>query len=138
MRRRLDIPPLPFLCPDGAMHQLTSDGSLVPFISEAESDGQGGDGRELGAMPSSFLSVSHDYVARSRYLAGTPNGTDTPVDNEHIPAQEMRRAITKLERAVMELRTGMLGAHPSWTCVRMSDPPQVTKTSIEGLRLKYS
>lgn len=91
------------------MYQLTSEGSLVPFSSEVESDGQANDGRELGAMPSSFLSISHDYVARSRYLAGTPNGSETPVNNEHVPAQEMRRSITKLERAVMELRTGMLG-----------------------------
>ncbi|KAI5119908.1 hypothetical protein M0805_003712 [Coniferiporia weirii] len=109
MRRRLDIPPLPFLGPDGAMYQLTSDGNLVPHIVDAMSDGYDGDGHELGSMPTSFLSVSQDYVARSRYLAGTPSGTDTPVNGGENSAIEMRRAIAKLERAVMELRTGMLG-----------------------------
>ncbi|KAH8118604.1 hypothetical protein DFH11DRAFT_1503082 [Phellopilus nigrolimitatus] len=109
MRRRLDIPPLPFLGPDGAMYQLSGDGSFVPHTSDAQSDGYDGDGHELGSMPASFLSVSQDYVARSRYLAGTPSGPDTPVNGDGDSTVEMRRAIAKLERAVMELRTGMLG-----------------------------
>ena len=107
MRRRLDIPPLPFLGPDGAMYQLSDNGTLVPHVSETRSDGYEVDGHELGAMPPSFLSVSQDYVARSRYLAGTPSSTDPSGNSES--AADVRRAITKLERAVMELRTGMLG-----------------------------
>ena len=109
MRRRLDIPPLPFLGPDGAMYQLSGEGILVPFVSDITSDDFIGEGQELGAMPTSFLSVSQDYVARSRYLAGTPHGSDTPVNGDRPSAAETRRAIAKLERAVMELRTGMLG-----------------------------
>lgn len=107
MRRRLDIPPLPFLGPDGAMYQLCENGSLVPHINDARSDSYEFDGHELGTMPPSFLSVSQDYVARSRYLAGTPSTTDPSVNL--TSAADVRRAISKLERAVMELRTGMLG-----------------------------
>ena len=39
MRRRLDIPPLPFLQPDGNMYQLSADGTLIPFVEELGSDG---------------------------------------------------------------------------------------------------
>lgn len=108
MRRRLDIPPLPFLGPDGAMYQLSGDGFLIPYVSEAQSYDCSGEDHELGAMPSSFLAHSQDYVARSRYLAGTPSA-DTSLNGERSSAVELRRAIAKLERAVMELRTGMLG-----------------------------
>ena len=108
MRRRLDIPPLPFLGKDGAMYQLSGDGSLLPYVPEHQNSSFSGDGHELGAMPSSFLSHSQDYVARSRYLAGTPL-TDAMSDANGNSAIELRRAIAKLERAVMELRTGMLG-----------------------------
>lgn len=106
MRRRLDTSPLPFLGPDGAMYQLSSEGNLVPHINDTESEGYEGDGHELGTMPASFLSMSQDYVARSRYLAGTP-APDTLADPNL--AVDVRRTIAKLERAVMELRTGMLG-----------------------------
>ncbi|THH12226.1 hypothetical protein EW145_g143 [Phellinidium pouzarii] len=109
MRRRLDIPPLPFLGPDGAMYKLSSDGSLVSHVSDDPNNGYDEEGHELGAMPSSFLSLSQDYVARSRYLAGTPSGTDTFVSGNGESAVDTKRAIAKLERAVMELRTGMLG-----------------------------
>lgn len=107
MRRRLDIPPLPYLAPDGLMYQLTNDGKLVLFVSEPQEEAYGVDGHELGAMPASFLSMSHDYVARSRYLAGTPSAADPTVSS--VPPVEVRRSIAKLERAVMELRMGMLG-----------------------------
>lgn len=109
MRRRLDIPPLPFLGPDGAMYQLSGEGVLVPSFADGSSDEYERDGHELGAMPASFLAVSQDYVARSRYLAGVTHGSDTPTHGEGPSAIETRRAIAKLERAVMELRTGMLG-----------------------------
>ncbi|KAL5508001.1 hypothetical protein ACEPAH_5619 [Sanghuangporus vaninii] len=107
MRRRLDIPPLPYLSPDGLMYQLTNDGELVPYVSDQQDETYGVDGHELGAMPASFLSMSQDYVARSRYLAGTPSTADPTITS--VPAVEVRRAIAKLERAVMELRMGMLG-----------------------------
>lgn len=103
MRRRLDIPPLPFLEPDGALYHLDADGALIPFVNPARSDGSD-DGQELGAMRATFISGAQDYVARARYLVGmqTDSSTDSPV--------EVRRAIAKLERATMELRQGLLGA----------------------------
>ncbi|KAJ8464010.1 hypothetical protein ONZ51_g9875 [Trametes cubensis] len=102
MRRRLDIPPLPFLQPDGAMYHLV-EGQLIPYIEHDGSDFGGSDGQEMGAMPSSGLS-SQDYVARARYLVGTPQ-TD---ENDTGSALEARRMIAKLERATNELRQGIL------------------------------
>lgn len=107
MRRRLDIPPLPFLEPDGTMYHLDDDGALIPYIEEDRlSNGSEGDGQELGSMPRTLLSSAQDYVARARYLVGTQspdvNGTSTS-------AIDVRRAIAKLERATMELRQGILG-----------------------------
>lgn len=99
MRRRLDIAPLSFLQPDGNMYALSESGALIPVPDHAG----GGDGQELGAMPASFLSLSKDYVSRARYLAGAPAEHDTST----TPA-DIRRDIAKLERAVLELRTGML------------------------------
>lgn len=107
MRRRLDIPPLPFLEPDGAMYLLDAEGTLIPHIEENLSDSSEG-GQELGAMPSTFLSSVQDYVARSRYLVGA-QPPDTDASGASISAVEVRRAIAKLERATMELRQGILG-----------------------------
>ncbi|EJD53555.1 hypothetical protein AURDEDRAFT_95784 [Auricularia subglabra TFB-10046 SS5] len=100
MRRRLDIAPLSFLQPDGNMYALSESGALVLVQGGMDE----GEGQELGAMPASFLSHSKDYVARARYLAG--NSADR--DASAAPA-DVRRGIAKLERAVLELRTGMLG-----------------------------
>lgn len=124
MRRRLDIPPLPFLGTDGTMYDLSSNGTLVPHISDVQSDGFSGDGQELGAMPASFLSTSQDYVARSRYLAGTP-AVNSQGDVDPQSAIEARQAIAKLEHAVMELRTGMLGKSHStlWLSVKPYSRP---------------
>jgi hypothetical protein len=107
MRRRLDIPPLPFLGPDGRYHHWLHDGTMVPFedaiIGFGDSEGQ-----ELTAIPSNPLASAQDYVARARYLAGSKVG-----DSENVgqlnSAVEARRAIAKLERATMELRQGILG-----------------------------
>lgn len=110
MRRRLDIPPLPFLQPDGNMYQLSTDGTLTPFIEESSTEGTDGDGEEMGAMPTSFLSSSRDYVARARYLADSHHGMDGMLPLEQSSPIDTRRAIAKLERAVMELRTGVLGS----------------------------
>lgn len=108
MRRRLDIPPLPFLEPDGGMYHLESDGTLIPYVAENLSDLGEGHGQELGSMSSTLLSSAQDYVARSRYLVGTQtqygDASSTP-----LSAVEARRAIAKLERATMELRQGILG-----------------------------
>jgi hypothetical protein len=107
MRRRLDIPPLPFLEPDGAMYHLDAEGTLVPYIEDPLSDSGEGDGQELGAMSSTFFSSAKDYVARSRYLVGAQSPyTDS---GSSVSAIEVRRAIAKLERATMELRQGILG-----------------------------
>lgn len=102
MRRRLDIPPLPFLLPDGGMYHL-ADGQLIPYVENEESDFGGSEGQELSAMPSSGYS-SQDYVARARYLVGTPH----PDDRDMSSALEARRMIAKLERATTELRQGLL------------------------------
>lgn len=109
MRRRLDIPPLPFLEADGSMYQLSADGVLVPHIDDSGVEQGNADGQELGSMPTTFLSISQDYVARSRYLAGSQHGMDLDSDGAEASVVESKRAIAKLERAVMELRTGMLG-----------------------------
>ena len=105
MRRRLDIPPLPFLLPDGAMYHL-ADGQLVPYVEhgDGESDFGGSDGQEMSAMPTLGIG-SQDYVARARYLVGTPH----PDDGDMSSALEARRMIAKLERATTELRQGLLG-----------------------------
>ena len=103
MRRRLDIPPLPILLPDGAMYHL-ADGQLIPYIDHDESDFGGSDGQELSAMPSSGM-ASQDYVARARYLVGTPSLDDGDMGS----ALDARRMIAKLERATTELRQGLLG-----------------------------
>jgi hypothetical protein len=106
MRRRLDIPPLPFLEPDGAMYYVESDGTLIPYMEDHSSDHVESNGQELGSMPSTFLLSAQDYVARSRYLVGTQSQY---ADSTSISAVEARRAIAKLERATMELRQGLLG-----------------------------
>jgi hypothetical protein len=107
MRRRLDIPPLPFLEPDGGMYYLADDGTMIPFIDENQSDLGEGDGQELGSMPSTLLSAAQDYVARARYLVGNQSH-DSDTTNGDPSAIEVRRAIAKLERATTELRQGIL------------------------------
>jgi len=107
MRRRLDIPPLAFLEPDGAMYHVDSDGSLVPYVEESQpSHSDGDEGRELGTMASTFLSSAQDYVARARYLVG--NQLQDIDANSQMSAVDIRRAIAKVERATMELRQGVL------------------------------
>lgn len=109
MRRRLDIPPLAFLEPDGAMYHLDFDGSLIPYIEENDNNVPGDDeGREMGTMSSTFLSSAQDYVARARYLVGNQL-QDTDIAGSSMSAVDVRRAIAKVERATMELREGMLG-----------------------------
>ncbi|KAG5648689.1 hypothetical protein DXG03_000035 [Asterophora parasitica] len=109
MRRRLDIPPLPFLEPDGSMYHLDADGSLIPFAEDGLNNNDGdGEGQELGSMPTTFLSSAKDYVVRSRYLVGTQS-QDAENNGDLMSAAEARRAIAKLERATVELRQGILG-----------------------------
>lgn len=106
MRRRLDIPPLAFLEPDGAMYHVDSDGSLIPYVEESQASLSDGDEREMATMTSTFLSSAQDYVARARYLAGNQlQDIDT---NPQASAVDIRRAIVKVERATMELRQGIL------------------------------
>ncbi|KAF9483942.1 FYVE-domain-containing protein, partial [Pholiota conissans] len=110
MRRRLDIPPLAFLEPDGAMYHLDFDGSLIPYTEDASQtqlpDGSDG-GREMSTMASTFLSSAQDYVARARYLVGNQL-QDPDTEDPNVSAVDVRRAIAKVERATMELRQGIL------------------------------
>lgn len=108
MRRRLDITPLPFLQPDGAMYHLDTDGTLIPHVESEGSIFGDHDGQELGSMPSTGLSSAQDYVARARYLAGSQYGDSESMVGDPS-ALEARRAIAKLERATTELRQGILG-----------------------------
>jgi hypothetical protein len=107
MRRRLDIPPLPFLEPDGSMYYLADDGTMIPFTDESQSDVGDGDGQELGSMPATLLSTAQDYVARARYLVGNQSRDSETSTSDPSPI-EVRRAIAKLERATTELRQGIL------------------------------
>lgn len=107
MRRRLDIPPLPFMQPDGGLYSLDAEGHLVPYVEESTADYSGTEGQELGSMPSSGLTSAQDYVARARYLAGSPHD-DGESDAASDSAIQARRAIAKLERATTELRQGIL------------------------------
>lgn len=103
MRRRLDIPQLPFLQSDGSMYLLDPDGNLIPFL--ADNDNSSDDGQELGALPESLLAKNKDYVSRARYLVGAlPSDTNSP-----LSPVDTRRAIAKLERGTTELRQGILG-----------------------------
>jgi len=106
MRRRLDIPPLPFLESDGSMYHLDSDGILIPYVEELQSDVDENGGRELGTMSSSFFSSTQDYVGRARYLVGNDSCNDE--ENNPVSAIDTRRTIAKLERATEELRNGIL------------------------------
>ena len=110
MRRRLDIPPLPFLEPDGKMYHFTADGHLIPLMEPSPNEDHEDGGQELSAMPTTGLSSAQDYVARARYHAGS--STESPTDS--ISAVEARRAIAKLVRATTELRQGILSAWPDF------------------------
>lgn len=142
MRRRLDIPPLPFLQPDGKMYHFTADGHLVPFMEPSTNEDNEEAGQELSTMPSTGLSSARDYVARARYHAGS--STESPV--EPISAVEARRAIAKLEWATTELRQGILSAFPiysvfpDWlTHMAITDDEDVErKTQAEVLLNTYS
>ncbi|KAI0265184.1 FYVE zinc finger-domain-containing protein [Gloeopeniophorella convolvens] len=125
MRRRLDIPPLPFLAPDGGYYHWLPDGTMVSFESTINDFGES-EGQELGAVPSNPLASAQDYVARARYLAGTQAGEPETVDQLNS-AVEARRAIAKLERATTELRQGVL-----------SDDDLERKTQAEVLLHAYS
>jgi hypothetical protein len=106
MRRRLDIPPLPYLEPDGSMYHLAADGTLIPFIQDSTSDYGDSDGQELESMRSTLLSSAQDYVSRARYLVGTRSQDD--MESVIVSAVEVRRTIAKLGRAIAELRQGIL------------------------------
>jgi len=108
MRRRLDIAPLPFLEPDGALYYLKSDGSLIPYESADTPDVD--DGQELIAVPSNPLSPVRDYVTRARYLVD--NGThDVDASGSSLSAIETRRVVGKLVRAISELKQGILSMY---------------------------
>ncbi len=105
MRRRIDIPPLPFLQADGDMYHLASDGTLIPYVDEKSQDDGG---KELGPMAPTFLSSAQDYVARARYLVGNQTN-DGDADYPSSTAAELRLSVIKLEDATAELSRGILG-----------------------------
>ena len=109
MRRRLDIPPSPFLEPDGAMYHLDLDGYKIPYVEESYNNSpDSGEGQELGIMSSTFLASAQDYVSRARYLVGNHLHD---WDGNEGSSIEIRRAIAKLERATTELRQGILSKY---------------------------
>ncbi|ELU45502.1 ankyrin repeats (3 copies) domain-containing protein [Rhizoctonia solani AG-1 IA] len=108
MRRRLDIPPLPFMEPSG-MYWVGADGGLVPVGEEG--------GEEMGA-----ISGGGDYVTRARYLVAL---LESP--GPHMDALEYGRRVAKLERAVNDLKAGLIG-----------DEDQDRKKQAETLVSEYS
>lgn len=116
MRRRLDISPLPFLQPNGKFYSLTESGALIPYVPEDHRDNQSvldssdAGGVELSSTPSGL--AGRDYVARARYLADGRNNrrasTSGSPDLESLDATQMKRIANKLERAIGELRIGLL------------------------------
>ena len=117
MRRRLDIPPLPFLEPDGSMYYLDIDGSLIPYTEEPRDRVNSDEGQELSAIAPSSVPSNRDYVARARYLVGNQSQSSES-GSATASAIEVRRAIAKLERATMELREGILGSSFRFVCCK--------------------
>jgi hypothetical protein len=103
MRRRLDIPPLPFAAPDGGLYHWLADGTLVPFEDTLDDYGDADGGQELASVSTV---PGQDYIARARYLAGEQADEAA---GEQGSAVEVRRAIAKLERSTTELRQGVMG-----------------------------
>ncbi|KAH8830770.1 hypothetical protein DL96DRAFT_1707564 [Flagelloscypha sp. PMI_526] len=91
LRRRLDIPPLPFLQPDGRYYMLTTDGDLVLR-----------DNVEEGVMVGQVQ--GEDYVSVARRLVGQ---NDWVTGDDDVGG--LRRTVMKLERAVDALRSGIIG-----------------------------
>jgi hypothetical protein len=102
MRRRLDMPPLPFLEPDGSMYHLDAEGNLIPYREEIRERSLSASTQE---MTSFSANTARDYVTRARYLVGNQSGDE----NSFNTSIDVRRAIAKLERATTELREGLLG-----------------------------
>jgi hypothetical protein len=118
MRRRLDIPPLPYLEPDGGRYYLSTDGELILAHGHEDTFMSGGvgsygsdGGQETGVMNTGFSTHSQDYVSRARYLAGTQRGADALSNDAegHLSRADLKRSIGRLERAALELRSGILG-----------------------------
>ncbi|CAE6388233.1 Putative E3 ubiquitin-protein ligase C36B7.05c [Rhizoctonia solani AG-1 IB] len=108
MRRRLDIPPLPFMEPSG-MYWVGGDGGLVPVGEEG--------GEEMGT-----IGGGGDYVTHARYLVAL---LETP--GPHMGAVEYGRRVAKLERAVNDLKAGIFG-----------DEDQDRRKQAETLVTEYS
>ncbi|KAG8736668.1 hypothetical protein FRC12_017505 [Ceratobasidium sp. 428] len=108
MRRRLDIPPLPFMEPSG-MYYVTPDGGLVPAGEEG--------GEEMGVMG---LGAGQDYVSHATYVVGE---LESPA--EGMGGVDYGRRVAKLERAVNELRSGVAGDNDA-------DPQDVDDDDSDG------
>lgn len=113
MRRRLDIAPLPFLEPDGAMYHLKLDGSLIPCESISYDIPDADAGQELVTIPSNPSSPVRDYVARARSLAD--NGIhDDGATRSSPSAIETRRMLV---RAISELKEGISRIYFTHMCI---------------------
>jgi hypothetical protein len=99
---------LPFLELDGAMYHLNFDGTLIPYQENTFNAPDEDEGQELTTIPSTSRSIVQDYVARARYLVGNQS-QDSDANASFPSALEARRTVAKLERAVSELRQGLLG-----------------------------
>lgn len=93
LRRRLDIPPLPFLQPDGQLYMLSAEGDLVPPDDMDE-------GVVLGNVK------GEDYVSVARRLVGQSDPSGSGFEDD---VGGLRRTVLKLERAVDALRSGVAG-----------------------------
>lgn len=105
MRRRIDIPPMPFLQPDGNFYYITENGEFVLHVEDTTGDEED-NGQELVSFSKLPKSLAQDYVSRARYLVGNQS---PEAEGESLSALEARRMIAKLERATTELRQGIGG-----------------------------
>ena len=114
LRRRLDIPPLPYLEPTGEYFTITPSGALIPYVSPDSptqpSFAHDDDETEMELTSVTTPGLGGDYVQRARYLAGSPLPIQSPPASggPTTTGVEVRRSIAKLERAVAELRSGIL------------------------------
>jgi hypothetical protein len=92
---------------------LTPDGALVPYVSPDSptqpSFAHDDEETEMELTSVTTPGMGNDYVQRARYLAGSPLPTQSSsTSGEVTTGVEVRRSIAKLERAVAELRSGIL------------------------------
>jgi hypothetical protein len=133
------MPPLPFLELDGAMYHLNFDGTLIPYQENTSNAPDGVEGQELTTIPSTSRLAVQDYVAKARYLVGNQS-QDSDMNAFSPSALEVRRTVVKLERAISELREGLLGGFAissTFHWYSLLTFLQVMTTLIAESRLKF-